>query len=101
MKKTKRTHSAEFKAKVALEAIRGEKLIHEIAEQYQVHPMQVSDWKAQMLKGAVAVFEKPSVQKNKEQQAQVKEERLERKIGQLVVEVDWLSKKCKELGIEI
>jgi len=53
-----------------------------------------------MLQGAVEVFEQGQGRKTAEQRTEVEKERLERKIGQLVVEVDWLTKKCKELGID-
>jgi hypothetical protein len=53
-----------------------------------------------MIEGASEVFEQGRGRASQEQASQIREERLERKIGQLVVEVDWLSKKCKELGID-
>jgi transposase len=60
----------------------------------------VTQWKSQMIDSASEVFEQGRGRYSQEQAAQIREERLERKIGQLVVEVDWLSKKCKELGID-
>lgn len=96
----RRNHSAEFKARVALEAIKGVKTVAQIAADNHLHPVQVTQWKTQMLESAAGVFER-GVKGNKERQdGEVQQERLERKIGQLVVEVDWLQKKCKELGID-
>jgi len=56
MRRTRRNHSANFKAKVALAALRGDKTLSELAEQFDVHPNQISDWKQQMLDGAAGVF---------------------------------------------
>ena len=100
MKNKRRTHSAEFKARVALEAIKGIKTVQEIAADNQVHPTQVTQWKSQMLARASEVFDQGRGRKMQEEAVEQAKERLERKIGQLVVEVDWLSKKCKELGID-
>ena len=99
MKNKRRIHSAEFKARVALEAIKGIKTVQQIAAENELHPTQVTQWTSQMIEGASEVFEQGRGRANQEQATQIREERLERKIGQLVVEVDWLSKKCKELGI--
>ncbi len=100
MKNKRRIHSAEFKARIALEALKGLKTVQQIAAENQVHPTQVTQWKSQMIEGASDVFEQGRGRASQEQATQIREERLERKIGQLVVEVDWLSKKCKELGID-
>jgi transposase-like protein len=100
MKNKRRIHSAEFKARVALEAIKGIKTVQEIAADNEVHPTQVTQWKSQMLAGASEVFDQGRVRRMEQETVEQDKERLERKIGQLVVEVDWLSKKCKELGID-
>lgn len=96
----RRVHSAEFKARVALEAIKGVKTVSQIAAENQLHPVQVTQWKTQMQTAAPGVFEKGTGQAKGQAAQQAEQERLERKIGQLVVEVDWLAKKCKELGID-
>jgi len=56
MRKPRRNHNAAFKARVALEAIRGEKTVAEIAAHHQVHPNQVTTWKMQLLQNAAAIF---------------------------------------------
>jgi hypothetical protein len=89
-------HSAEFKARVALEAIRGIKTV-QLAADNELHPTQ---WKTQMVEGAAGVFDTGRGRKTEQKVFEQREQRLERKIGQWVVEVDWLSKKCKELGID-
>ncbi len=100
MKNKRRIHSAEFKARVALDAIKGIKTVQEIAADNQVHSTQMTQWKSQMLAGASDVFDQGRSRKIQDEAVEQDKERLERKIGQLVVEVDWLSKKCRELGID-
>lgn len=96
----RRKHSAEFKARIALEAIKGIKTVSQIASENDLHPVQVTQWKKQMQEAAADVFERGGDKKADQKQQDHKEEKLERKIGQLVVEVDWLKKKCRELGID-
>lgn len=86
MRKPRRNHSAAFKARVALEAIRGEKTVAEIAAHHEVHPNQVTTWKAQLLQNAAAVFGgDASAADGKER---IRE--LHAKIGELTVERDFL-----------
>jgi len=63
MKAKRRRHAAEFKARVALEALKGIKTIQEIAKQYDVHPVQVSEWKKTMSEGAAAIFTSSSAKR--------------------------------------
>ena len=84
--KSRRKHSLAFKAKVALEAVRGERTVAELAQQYEVHPSQIADWKRMLLERAADVFgttpapTTPSID--------LKE--LHVKIGQLTLEKDFL-----------
>ena len=100
MKKKRKIHSTRFKSRIALEAVRGLKTINQIAADNEVHPVQVSQWKKELLEGAEGIFEREGTAKKQAAEAEKKQEKLERKVGQLVVEVDWLTKKCEELGIE-
>jgi len=100
MKQKRRNHSPEFKARIALEAIKGMKTVQQIAAENNLHPVQVTQWKGRMLESASGAFERSRDQEAESQEAEKEKERLERKVGQLVVEVDWLKKKCKELGID-
>ena len=100
MKQKRRNHSPEFKARIALEAIRGMKTVHQIATENHLHPVQVTQWKGLMQESAAAVFERGVEHAVREEQQEKEKARLERKVGQLVVEVDWLKKKCKELGVD-
>lgn len=100
MKGKRRKHSAEFKARIAVEAIKGVKTVQQIAAENNVHPVQVTQWKTQMLESAPGVFARGRDQCAEQESSEREKERLERKVGQLVVEVDWLQKKCRELGID-
>lgn len=99
MKRQRRKHSSEFKARVALEAFRGLKTVSEIAAEFEVHPVMVSNWKKEMLASLPEVFEKKNSKKNQDDQKETGD--LERKVGQLTMEVDFLEKKCKQLGIPV
>ena len=86
-RRKRRTHSSAFKAKVALAAVKGERTLAELAEQFDVHPNQIQDWKRRLIDGAEEVFGGNAV----EAQHNEKEvEKLHAKIGQLVVERDFL-----------
>jgi transposase len=98
MKAKRRRHEPEFKARVALEAIRGLQTIQAIAKQYDVHPVQVSEWKKTMTAGATSVFGHSSVQGSTED-FENQRDALHAKIGQLTIEVDFLRKKSKQLGL--
>lgn len=91
--RTRRRFTADFKARVALEALRGDKTIQEIAAKHQVHPNQVSTWKRQAVDGLDAVFSSGAEAAHRDHEAEI--ERLHAKIGQLTVERDFLSKGLK------
>lgn len=82
---------AEFKAKVALEAIRGQRSLAEIANEYGVHPNQVGQWKKEVLDNLAGIFSGEIIRRT-EDDDKLKEQ-LYSQIGQLKVEVDWLKKK--------
>jgi len=92
MSETKRkSYSAEFKAKVGLEAIHGVKTINEIAQEYEVHPVQVGQWKKEVQAGASTLFEKKRGRKKADEAKE--QDRLYSEIGRLKMELDWLKKK--------
>lgn len=86
MRKPRRNHSAAFKARVALEAIRGEKTVAEIAAHHEVHPNQVTSWKTQLLEHAAAVFGGEATAADGKERIR----ELHTKIGELTVERDFL-----------
>ena len=95
-KKNRRKFTPEFKAKVGLEALKGIEPIHAIAARYEVHPVQVSQWKKELLErlpGVFATITPPSLA-----EAATREAQLYQKIGQLEVELDWLKKKSAQLN---
>ena len=81
----------EFRAKVALEALKNEKTIAELASEHGVHPTQITAWKGLLKEGAVGLFGSPHQKELREQKELV--ERLYKKIGQMEIENDWLAKK--------
>jgi transposase len=92
-KRPRRKFSAEFKAKVAIEAIKERNSIEELARKYELHPNQISLWKKEFLSKAAVVFtsdDKTSTDKN-QQEALL--DKLYSQIGQQKVEIDWLKKK--------
>jgi len=99
MGKKRRIHSAQFKARVALEAVRGVKTSGEIAKEYEIHPGQIAQWKKELVAGLPDVFKRGVSSDDK--QAEREKKRLERKVGELTMDVDWLKKKCRELHIPI
>ncbi len=86
---TRRRFTADFKAKVALEALRGDRTIQEIAAKHKVHPNQVSTWKRRAMDGLGAVFSNGAERAGRDHEAEVHE--LHAKIGELTVERDFLA----------
>ena len=92
----RKRHSASFKARVALEAAKQTRTIAELAKAYQVHPVQISQWKKQLLDGAESLFRDGRRRDRDEGQA-VQAELYER-IGRLNMEVEWLKKSVARFG---
>lgn len=90
MPRTRKNHPAKLKAKVALEAIEGQRTISEIAQQYGVHPNLVSSWKRQAIELMPELFSPQSVDSGSE--SDVEKQELYRQIGQMKVEMDFLKK---------
>ena len=97
MKQTRRTHSAAFKAEVALDAIKERETLAQLSERYGINQTTISTWKTEFLKHSAEVFSKgPS----KTEEAFEKERNeLYAKIGELEMQRDWLKKKSKQMGL--
>ena len=92
-----RNHTAAFKAKLALAAIKGEKTLSELAEQFDVHANQITQWKSQLLEGAAGVF--GSEAKAEAATATVDVKTLHAKIGELTLENDFLEGALTKAGL--
>lgn len=98
MKSKRRRHDPTFKARVALEALKGIKPIQQIAKEYEIHPAQVADWKRTVQDRLVHVFDRDAAGVISGDFDRERAD-LYAKIGQLTVEVDFLQKKSKQLGL--
>jgi putative transposase len=102
-RRRRKRHSADFKARVALEALKEQRTVNEIAALYvedspwrEVHPVQVGQWKKQAREGLAELFSNGRVRVEKDEEAL--RDRLYQEIGQLKVELDWLKKKFRLFG---
>ena len=91
----RKRHQAAFKARVALEAVRGEKTIAQLSSEYGVHSNQIREWKKRLLKEMPAIFSDRRSRSEKDSDELTAE--LYRQIGQLKVELDWVKKKSELL----
>jgi transposase-like protein len=89
----RRRHGSEFKARVAREALKGQKTLNELATEFGVHPVQIAQWKRQLVEASPTTFEGGGTGSRKERAQEAHIEHLYQQIGQLKVEVDWLRKK--------
>jgi len=86
---------SKFKAKVAIEALKGHQTVNQIAAEFEVHPSQVNTWKKQLIEGTGDIFSKG--RKRDAENAEEEKDKLYSQIGRLKVEVDWLKKKTGHL----
>ena len=101
MKRKKRHLSAEFKARVASEALKGIQSVNEIAQKYEVAPSQVSQWKKALETRMAELFEGSNTTQKELKKMEQREAKMERKVGQLLLEKDFLLEKCEQLGIDV
>jgi len=95
MRSMRRKIDATLKAKVALEAIKGEKTVSEIAAKFEVHPNQVTQWRKIVVESLPSLFSRRK--KKEDRESEELRDELFRQIGQLKVELDWLKKKSEQL----
>lgn len=95
IKRPRKKHSSAFKAKVALEAVKGQRTLNELAGQFEVHPTQIVQWKQRLVAGASDLFN-GGVEHDAAQEAALRAQ-LYQEIGQMKVELDWLKKKLELL----
>jgi len=95
-RRARRNHTAAFKAKVALAALKNDRTIAQLAEQFDVHPNQITSWKQQLLEGAADVFERGGNAKSSVPEVDIKS--LHAKIGELVLENDFLERALGKAG---
>jgi transposase len=92
-RRKRRNHSPAFKAQVALAAMKGDKTLAELAQQYDIHPNQIADWKTQLLERATQVFDGPKPEAGPDLKV------LHAKIGQLTLENDFLEGALTKAGM--
>ena len=88
MRRPRRNHTAAFKTRVVLAALKGDRMLAELVEKFDVHANQITQWKTQLLDGAIGVFMSPAEKRGPEQGPSTEE--MQAKIGQLALEVDVL-----------
>ena len=88
----RKSYDKNFKAKIALEALKGERTIAEIASEHGIHPNQITQWKQQLLEGLPEIFERKKSKGTKSEDGRERDE-LYRQIGKMKIEIDWLKKK--------
>ncbi len=96
MAKTRQRRSAQFKFQVALEALKEQKTLSQLASEYAVHPTQITQWKKQVLEGGSSLFGQQRAREQHEQAA--REAELFEQIGRLKMELEWLKKKADRFG---
>jgi len=99
MSKKRRQYSPEFKSKIAIAAVRGDKTAAELAAQHELHPAQVNTWKRELLENASELFDKGKSADSAKSAAKAENDELYRQIGKLKVERDFLAERSAQLGL--
>ena len=99
MAKKRRQFTAEFKARVVRAALREDKTLAELAGQFDVHPNQITEWKRRVLESMPDVFGRRKAAEARD--VEDHESRLYEQVGKLQVELEWMKKKARQLGIDV
>lgn len=99
MKAKRRRHEATFKSRVALEALKGQKTVQQIAAEYDVHPVQISEWKRTLIERLPEAFEGKKGGRVGGEDFESERSELHSKIGELTVKLDFAIKKSRQLGL--
>jgi transposase-like protein len=94
----RRKFTAEFKARVVRATLREDKTLAQLASEYDVHPNQITEWKRQVIESLPDVFSRKKKQDEQDNQQLI--DRLYQQIGELQVDVNWMKKKSRELGLD-
>ncbi len=98
-RRKRRAHDDSFKARIAIEAIKEIKTVAEIASEYDIHPNQVSAWKSELLEKSSSVFSGNKKDQIKIEELEEEQAALHQRIGQQAMELDFVKKNCKRLGL--
>jgi transposase len=99
MSRKRRQYSPEFKAKLAIAALRGDKTAAELASQYEIHPTMLNTWKRELLENASELFDKGKSANKAQSDVKAENDELYRQIGKLKVERDFLAERSAQLGL--
>ena len=99
MSTQRKSYPPEFKARVALEALKEHKTLNELAREYGVHPTQIGLWKKQLQSELPRLFTASGQREQQSEEEEALKARLYQQIGQLQVELDWLKKKAEQAGL--
>lgn len=99
IRRTRRVLDEAFKTKVVLEALRDTLTINELASKYDIHPQQISQWKAHFLKNAVSVFSGPKDELRELEQLRSEREELHKRIGEKDMDIEFLKKNLRKLNL--